>query len=322
MNLTFKNYLSAVCFALAIFGLNACVKDRNSGATDFNNLAPTVSIVEGGLAKFSSQSLLFPAADVSDTISFRVNYAATTVAPRDITVTLAYDAAAIAAFNASDPSNPNYQKFPDSIYAAFATKVVIKKGQSYSDPVKLVVFPNKIDPSINYMLPISIVDAEGLIIASNFKTLYYHFIGNPLAGPYNVIGTRYNYNNGAPSYSGPTNATTPNIPTSYTGTTNLNGVKVASPIDSKTVTMSFSNLGFGSGFEFGYLITGSANFATITVDYNTAFKNGNTLKGSYLMSYTPPSPTQKAAFRVVTHYNNNATGTGNDRIIDESFVHQ
>ena len=326
MNFTFKNFLPAACLILAIFGLNACVKDRNPGYTDFSNLAPTVSIVEGGLGKFSSQTLLFPGSDVSDTISFRINYAATTVAPRDITVTLAYDAAAITSYNASDPSNPNYVKFPDSIYAPFPTKVIIKKGQSFSDLVKLVVYPNKIDPSINYMLPISIVDAEGIVIASNFKTIYYHLIGNPLAGTYNVVGTRYNFSGGV-TYSGPSSSTNANIPTNYVSTTNLGttlipGVKVAAPIDGTTVTMSFSNLGFGSGFEYGYLITGVSNFTNISVSYNPAFTTNNTVKGTYLMSYTPPSPTQKAQFRVVTHYNNNATGTGNDRIIDESFTHQ
>lgn len=320
MNLSFKNYLSAACLTIAIFALNACVKDRNPGATDFSNLAPTVAIVEGGLAKFSSQTLLFPASDVSDTISFRVNYAATTVAPRDITITLAYDAAALASYNASDPSNPNYIKFPDSIYKAFPTKVLIKKGQSFSDPVKLVVFPSKIDPSINYMLPISIVDAEGIVIASNFKTIYYHLIGNPLAGAYDVVGFRYNYTGGV-TYSGPASSTDANIPP-FVSKTNLAGVKVAAPIDATTVTLSFSNLGFGSGFEYGYLITGMANFANISVDYNPAFTSKNTIKGSYLMSYTRPSSTQKAMFHIVTHYNNNATGTGNDRIIDESFVHQ
>lgn len=330
MKLTFKNYLTAVCLALAIFGLNGCVKDRNPGATDFNNLTPTVLIVEGGLAKFSSSSLLFPAADSADAITFRVNYAATTVAPRDITVTLAVNTAAIAAYNLSDTTHPDYKKFPDSIYAGFPTiKVVIKKGQQYSDPVKLVLYPNKVDPSINYMLPISIVDGDGITIATNFSTVYYHLIGNPLAGAYNEVGTRYNYTGGV-VYSGPIGPypqTNSNIPAGFIGTTNLGtvavpGVKVASPIDSKTITMSFSNLGFGSGFEYGYLIKGNANFSSITVGYNVAFTSANQIKATYLMSYTPPSPTQKPAFRIVTHYNNNAAGAGNDRIIDESFVHQ
>ena len=312
MNLSFKNYLSAACLTLTIFGLNACVKDRNPGATDFSNLAPTVSIVEGGLAKFNSQTLLFPGSDVSDTISFRVNYSATTVAPRDITVTLAYDATALAAYS-------NYLKFPDSIYAPFPTKVVIKKGQSYSELVNLIVHPNKIDPSANYMLPISIVDAEGIVIASNFKTIYYHIIGNPLAGNYSLVGTRYNYS-GSVSWAG---FPAP-LPT-YIGTINLTAAfptKVASAIDGQTIALDFSNLG-ANGYQ--YLVTANASFSSVSVAYNTAILSGDVIKFSIIKDYsfigagTAASP--KPTFRIITHYNNNVGGTGNDRILDELFTH-
>ena len=38
----------------------------------------------------------------------------------------------------------------------------------------------------NYMLPISITTAPaGSTISTNFKTIYYHLIGNPIAGLYN-----------------------------------------------------------------------------------------------------------------------------------------
>ena len=312
MNFTFKNFLSAACLILAILGLNACVKDRNPGYTDFSNLAPTVSIVEGGLAKFNSQTLLFPGSDLSDTISFRINYGATTVAPRDITVTLAYDAAALAAYS-------NYVKFPDSIYAPFPTKVVIKKGQSYSELVKLVVYPNKIDPSANYMLPISIVDAEGIVIASNFKTIYYHIIGNPLAGTYNLIGTRYAYV-GSITWAGfptpiPPPASTLNLTLAFP-------TKVAAAIDGQTIGIDFSNLG-GNGYQ--YLVTADASFSSVSVAYNTAVLSGDVIKYSIIKDYsfigagTAASP--KPTFRIITHYNNNGSGTGNDRILDELFTH-
>ena len=174
------------------------------------------------------------------------------------------------------------------------------------------------------MFPISITDAQGVKISGNFGTIYYHLIGNPLAGKYNLVGTRYNYT-GTVAYAGPTGPTTPNIPAGFGSTTNLTALspKSASPVDGQTITMSFSNLGFGTAFGYGYLITGNATFSAITLGWNDAFVSGDSNIDGFIMSYVPPSPPQKPAFRVVTHYNNNPTpGAGNDRIIDEAFVHQ
>lgn len=314
MKLTFKNYLAAVCLALAIFGLNACVKDRNLGATDFDNIAPTVSIVEGGLAKFGSQALLFPAADSADGLSFRVNYAAKAPAPQDITVTLAYDDAARVANNLADTTHPNYQKFPDSIYAAFpTTKVVIKKGQYYSDPINFVLYPRKVDPSINYIFPISIVDAQGVTIASNFKTIYYHLIGNPQAGSYTNTGIRYNYNccTSVPY-------TYPTIPPGYSSTLVLPNPKVASPVDPHTVRIDFANLG---GANYAYLatvptgISGNTNFP-ITLNFSPEFLAGNANIVVNLATYNPALRT----FHFNVSYLNNILGNPGFRIVDEVLV--
>ena len=320
MNLSFKNYLSAACLTLAIFGLNACVKDRNPGATDFSNLAPTVSIVEGGLAKFSSQSLVFPGTDDSDTYAFRVNYAATTVAPRDITITLAYDAAALTAYNA-DPANQFYNKFPDSIYQQLQTKVIIKKGQSYSNAINLVIFPSKIDPSKNYMLPVSIVDAEGIVIASNFRTIYFHLIGNPLAGPYKTVGKRYNYT-GQVSWAGPSDP----YPTPFAdGTTAAyNSIVIAAPVNSLTVKLINGNVPDpAGGSAFYYITANDATFSSISYDQGPTFEAGYSNIKRYILNYSfigagiaaSPKPT----FHLITKYTN---GGGNDRIVDQTFTHQ
>lgn len=321
-SLNLKSLVAVMLLSITLF-FTSCVKNRNDGAVDFSQLAPIMQILEGGLAHFSASALLFPATDLKDSSGFHVNYAATTTAPKDIVVTLAYDAAALAAYNAANPT-AQYAKFPDSIYKFTQTSVTIKAGQTYSDLVYITVYPNKIDPSKSYMFPISITDAQGVKISGNFGTIYYHVIGNPLAGSYNLVGTRYNYLGSVP-YGGPV-GTNANIPAGFVSTTNLTALspKTASPIDAQTVTMSFSNLGFGSGFEYGYLITGNATFSAITLDYNTAFLSNNSSIDRFIVagSYVPPSPTQKPAFRFITHYNNAATGGGNDRIIDEAFTHQ
>ncbi|MFC4231701.1 DUF1735 domain-containing protein [Parasediminibacterium paludis] len=194
---TINLWLSVV--VLVIVSFTSCVKDVNKG-TIVDGLQPTVSILEGGLVNFSQLALSYPSTDPSDTFYFHANYAATNVAPKDITVTLAYDAAALASYNAT--SSVKYTKCPDSIYSFKATTVTIKAGQSYSSLIPMVFFPSKIDPTQNYMLPISITDAQGNNISGNFGTIYFHFIGNPIAGAYNEEWIRFNNaaGSGSPSY--------------------------------------------------------------------------------------------------------------------------
>ena len=53
------------------------------------------------------------------------------------------------------------------------------------------------------MLPISIKSAPaGATLASNYTTIYYHLIGNPIAGPYNQEWIRFNNSagTGSPAY--------------------------------------------------------------------------------------------------------------------------
>lgn len=193
-------------FKLGLLGLlvatigSSCVKSRE-GATDFTNLQPTVLIPEGGMSNFKSGALLpDPTADF-DTVYFHVNYAATDVASTDLTVTVAVDQDALNAYNALGGNQ--YEIFPDSIYSFTSTTITIPKGANYSAGIPLAIFPTKINLLNNYMLPISIkTTPAGSTISSNFKTIYYHLIGNPIAGLYNWEWIRYNNaaGTGTPAY--------------------------------------------------------------------------------------------------------------------------
>lgn len=329
-SLIFKNGIALLLISSAAF-LASCVKNRNTGAVDFTQLTPIMQIVEGGLSQFSSQSILAPDPTAANfTVSFRVNYAATQPAAADITVTLAYDAAAMAAYNAANPnpSNP-YTKMPDSIASFTQTSVVIKAGMSYSDPVVFTVHPNKIDPSKNYMYPISITAAGGVAISANFGTIYYHLIGNPLAGNYQDYGMRYNYTGGV-GWPGPAAglglATAPGSPSSnppagFTATTTYNFINQFSPVDGQTVAGTMGNVPDPSGGSAYYFVTGNASFSAITYDFAATFNGGYSNIDRFIRGYLAPSPTQKPAFRLITHYNNTTGGAGNDRIIDETFIH-
>jgi hypothetical protein len=90
--------LGLLSLLVAVFG-SSCVKSRE-GRTDFENLQPTVLISDGGLSNLTASALLFPPTDDADTTYFHVNYASTSTAPTDETVTLAVDLDALAAYNA------------------------------------------------------------------------------------------------------------------------------------------------------------------------------------------------------------------------------
>ena len=324
--MSFKN-LAGIALACGMLFLASCVKNRNEGAVDFSQLTPIVLIPEGGLKNFSASALLFDASSPSDSAGFRINYAAKNVAPNNIVVTLAIDDAARQAYNASHTDQ--YEKMPDSLFKFTTTKVTIKAGQSYSDVVRAYFYPNKINSSKSYMLPITITDASGVNISGNYGTIYFHVIGNPLAGDYQDYGQRYNYT-GSVTWAGPPAglglATAPGVPPAGvpaggTLSSTYNFVTTFSPVNAQTVQGTMGNVPDPAGGPAYYFVTGNANFSAITYDFSPTFNSGYSNINKYVRGYVPPSPTQKPAFRLITHYNNATGGAGNDRIIDETFRH-
>lgn len=324
-----KKLLLAILGFFSLIALNSCLKDKGFENQEYGLKEggildePFVQILGGGTAKFGDQIIKPDATDPSntaDTAEFKVFYVNNgKPADRDIKITLAVDPASIIGYN-NTPGNTKFEILPASNFSFTKTTVTVKAGQSFSEPTYFIYNPQLIDPSKLYMVPIRIVDAQGVKISSNNATIFYHIIGNPLAGNYSLVGTRYNYS-GSVSWAGFPAAIPP-----FTGTINLTAAfptKVASAIDGQTIALDFSNLG-GNGFA--YLITGNADFSKVTLSYNDEVLSGNVIKYSILKDYsfigagtaTSPKPT----FRILTHYNNAASGAGNDRILDELFTHQ
>ena len=282
INRIFK--LGLLAWLVVIVG-SACVKSV-SGRTDFENLQPTVLISEGGLQNFGVDAILFPPTDDVDTTFFHLNYAATDVAPSDQVVTIAIDDQAIDAYNSANGTD--YTKFPDSIYSFTTTSVTIPKGANYSSGVPLIMFPSKIDLLKDYMLPITITAGPaGATISANHKTIYYHLIGNPIAGIYNWDWYRWNN-------------TTPTGPNTG-GTPALGGSAVLAPINGTQVEVP-SGYYIGPRYEItftdssGVLIDFAAainsdDIATmktggVTITSGPTFDSVNVAIGYYQIHYT------------------------------------
>jgi hypothetical protein len=325
-----KKILAAATFIIAIF--TGCLKDNtinaNKGA-NLNNTTTNVEIIPYSSAPFSGAGLenfgnsaISLAGTAPLTLFFVVNIAGTNGVPlsKDLTVTVGYDDAARIAYNTANPTSAQYVAMPDSDYSLPIKTGTIKAG-SYLDTFYVTFYPAKIDNSKNYMAAITLMDAQGQSISGNFKTVYFHVIGNPLAGPYTTTGKRYNYT-GSVTWTGPPAP----YPAGYTDgtTTAYNGTVIASPLDALNVTLTIGNVPDpGVSTLATYTITANnSTYSSITYTPDAAFLTGYSNIQTYITSYTAPSATVKASFHLITKYNNTTGGAGNDRIVDQLFTHQ
>jgi len=185
------NKLVALLGVFIAVSLSSCIKNYRNDETNFSNLKPTANIYEGGLYQFGSQALLFPGTDLVDTATFHINYAAVNVAPADEVFTIGINPSAVTAYNTT--GGLQFDMLPDSCFSFTATSATVLKGQNYSNGIPVVFYPGKISPDSNYMLPISLTQAPaGVTISSNISTIYYHFIGCPIAGTYEQYWSRWN----------------------------------------------------------------------------------------------------------------------------------
>ena len=219
-----KKILSAII--MLSFFLTGCLKDTTINSDGGLPSTPTaIQFTYSGLEFFGQASVL--TAGVTDPIvnNMIVNVAGRSALSKDLAITVSVDDAKRVTYNAT--SDTKYEAMPDSCYSLPVKTGTIKAGK-YLDTLEVTFYPDKIDPTKNYMLPITLKDAEGQIIASNFSTYWYHTIGNPLAGNYNWDFSRWNNATGtgslhSTSFTGhvttflPANPTTIDVPSGYVG---------------------------------------------------------------------------------------------------------
>jgi len=193
----------------------------NTGA----NTANTNSGLSG--TYFANGALTFPLSDSVGSVGFAVSLQGPTLG-KDLNVTLNVDNSRLADNFAND--GLVYLPMPDSVYSFSSNQGVVKAGTTFA-PFQLTVFPNKIDGSQNYMLPVTATNDGGLKIADNYQTIYIHTIGNPLAGSYNWAfrrhdcsdsttcalntGSSWNFGDNGNATFAPINGTSFNVPIGY-----------------------------------------------------------------------------------------------------------
>lgn len=188
--------------------LSSCLKDKPD--VDFSTLKPILQAeypaaasnagLGSGLQYFGGSALLYPASDASDTAIVIINMDSPSPLGSAVTGTFGVIPTALTAYNA-DSLGLQYETMPDSDYTILDANFTIPAGKRI-DTVRIVFFPGKIDPTHNYLLPAGITGAGSYAISQNFGLVYFHTIGNPIAGSYEEIWTRWNASDtsGAPAF--------------------------------------------------------------------------------------------------------------------------
>lgn len=180
-------------FAILIttLALASCLK-KGEMNTDPDKLTGTVmelqfiengsgSTINSGMQYFGGGALTYPGTDVADTARYNISIAGPSTLGKDLNVTVGVDAGKV--LDNFKYDSIKYELMPDSLYKFLGTTATVKAGTRIV-PMHIIFYPSKIDVTKSYILPVVIKDAEGQTISGNFATIYFHVIGNPIAGAY------------------------------------------------------------------------------------------------------------------------------------------
>ncbi|HRI21329.1 MAG TPA: hypothetical protein PLA68_10245, partial [Panacibacter sp.] len=142
-------------------------------------------------------------------------------------------------------------------------------------------------------------DASGINISGNFGTIYYHVIGNCLAGTYDVVGTRTNY----------TGAVSGGIISSVSDLS-ANSPKIVIPVDPTHTLVDYANLG-GSGWAYSLTYDCSAGGNLVAVGNDVALASA--LAGTFSITTATYDPVLKQIYLLSTYTNT----SGNARVVEE-----
>lgn len=179
MKLKLNKYLGlAMCTFMIIASLSSCLKDRNYSATDFSQVKNVVDLPVNGF-----QAIALNIKPDPEVIKIYVELGGP-LPNKDVEVTLAYDSVALDNYNTANGTD--YVQLADSSFTLPSLKATIKKGDRLGY-LTLSVISTKVDLSLAGALAFTIVDAQGISIANNLKSVIYSIgVKNKYDGQYSL----------------------------------------------------------------------------------------------------------------------------------------
>lgn len=275
---------SGLILFTSIIGLSSCLEDK--GYSDITN---GVGKDNSYVSFFGNESSLRPVIlEATDKLKYDtlvVSFASSTPQTQDVTVTVDFDAAAIAAYNKSNGAS--FSTIPTSAFNIINKSVVIKAGKREAK-IAYSLIGKTLAKCESFLLPITIKTTSVGVVAGNYSTAYISAIvpENPFAGSYQATGV----------FTHPVN-----------GPRDINEAKTLSTVDCSTVETNFADLG-GSGWKMWLKINADK---TVTLIPKGSASTGTVQSGVNI--YDPV----KKQFILNYSYPNSATG---DRVITEKIT--
>jgi len=285
--------------------MTGCFKDsvhNNADSTAY------FAITEGGALNLANASLDLTTPD-SVTVYPNPGITSPYVLTKDVRITLGVDDAARIAYNQANGTN--FEALPDSLYTfADSTFTDTSSGlltagaRSISLPIK--IYSGKADLRKNYMLAVSIKNAQGFQISADLGTIYFNNVGSAIAGRYTVTGTRTNYNGPVSNGDIAEVIDLSTVPTQTTTTQSAN-----------VVLLGYSDLNI-AGWQ--YIITYDPATQGISVAPNDVMQNTET--GYYGESFKVDIQEYNSTTRTLHLKTEYSDLGGNARVIDEYLTAQ
>jgi hypothetical protein len=160
--------ITTLILSVAALSLSSCLKDPR--AQDFSNVGAEVELPLAATYYNKLVPAALPITATAQTITLVVNVAAPKPLGSALPVTLVIDQAALDAYNTANSTS--YTLLPAADYSIASLKVTIPAGQ-HTVNVPISVNTSLIDPSGQFILPLTLTDASGQKI-SIYKTLLYN----------------------------------------------------------------------------------------------------------------------------------------------------
>ncbi|MFV0604743.1 MAG: DUF1735 domain-containing protein [Niabella sp.] len=162
------NKIYLIIIALSVLSLQACLKGRDMvldpvavpATVEFGNVAGLGSAPTDSFRLYSVNYEISPSA----ILELPLNYTGKNTASKDITVTVAVDAALLSSYNTVKSTNVTL--LPSTTYSLPLTAVIKKGTRTILLPIDFKV--DQISPTGSFALPLQISDASGEIISKNF----------------------------------------------------------------------------------------------------------------------------------------------------------